>query len=59
MLPPVYEVLNKDTIKSEIPPPLSVPKRGYASKKVSWRKPFQYIVYKLKAFFLRHIMRKK
>ena len=55
----MYEVPNKDTIKHEVIPPLSVPKRGYASKKVSCRKPFQYIVYKLKAFFLRHIMRKK
>ena len=29
----MYEVLDKDTIKSEILPHLSVAKRGYVSKK--------------------------
>ena len=30
--PMMYEVLNKETLKSEILPHLSVAKRGYASK---------------------------
>ena len=30
----MYEMPNKETLKSEIPPHLSVAKRGYASKKV-------------------------
>ena len=30
--PLMYEVLDNDTIKSEIPPHLSVAKRGYVSK---------------------------
>jgi len=35
----MYEVLDKDTIKSEILPYLSVAKRGYVTK-VTWRRSF-------------------
>ena len=35
----MYEVLDKDTIKFEILPHLSVEKRGYVTK-VTWRKSF-------------------
>jgi len=37
--PLMYEVLDKDTIKFEILPHLSVEKRGYVTK-VTWRKSF-------------------
>ena len=33
----MYEVLDKDTIKSEILPYLSVAKRGYVTKETWWR----------------------
>lgn len=52
--PMMYEVPNKETLKSEILPHLSVAKRGYTSKKVIWWKPFQPLLYKLKASFLWH-----
>ena len=54
----MYEVLDKDTIKSEILPHLSVAKRGCVSNKVTWRKSSQPLFCKLKASFLRHKMRK-
>ena len=43
----MYEVLDKDTIKIEILPHLSVAKRGYATKS-DLSKVIQYILYKLK-----------
>ena len=54
----MYEVLDKDTIKFEIMPHLSVTKRGYVTKS-DLLEVVQYILYKLKASFLWHIMRKK
>ncbi|OFQ07914.1 hypothetical protein HMPREF2955_03845 [Prevotella sp. HMSC073D09] len=56
--PPLYEVPHKGTMKSEIPPHSSVAKHGCASKKGDLAEIFQYILYKLKASFLWHIMRK-
>ena len=47
----MYEVLNKDTIKSEIPPPLSVSKRGYTPKKVSWQKPLSILYLQVESIF--------
>ena len=55
----MYEVPDKETMKSEIPPHSSVAKHGHASKKGNLAEFFQYILYKLKASFLWHIMRKK
>ena len=46
-------------IRTEILPHLSVAKRGYASKKVTWRKLFQCFLCLLKASFQWHIMRRK
>ena len=43
----MYEVLDKDTVKSEILPHLSVAKRGYVSKS-DLVEVIQYILYKLK-----------
>ena len=43
----MYEVLNKDTIKSEILPHLSVAKRGYVTKSYLVE-AIQYILYRLK-----------
>ncbi len=54
----MYEVLHKDSMKSEIPPHLSVAKRGYASKS-NLLKAFQCILYKLKTSLKWHIIRKK
>ena len=47
--PPMYEVPDKETMKSEIPPHSSAAKHGYASKKGNLAEFFQYILYKLKA----------
>ena len=52
-LPLMYEVLDKDTIKSVILPHLSVAKRGYASKS-NLLDAFQCMLYKLKTSFLWH-----
>ena len=49
--PLMYKVLDKDTIKSEILPHLSVANRGYASKS-NLLDAFQCMLYKLKASFL-------
>ena len=57
-LPLMYEVLDKDTMKSEILLHLPVAKRGYASKN-NLLKAFQCILYKLKTSLQWHIMRKK
>ena len=54
----MYEVPDKDTIKSEILPFLSVAKRGYVTKS-DLLEVVQCIRYKLKAGCLWHIMRKK
>jgi len=43
----MYEVLDKDTIKSEILPHLPVAKRGYVSKS-DLVEIIQYLLYKLK-----------
>ena len=43
----MYEVLDKDTIKSEIFPHLSVAKRGYVTKSYL-AEAIQYILYRLK-----------
>ena len=43
----MYEVLDKDTIKSEILPHLSVAKRGYVTKSYLVE-AIQYILYRLK-----------
>ena len=43
----MYEVLDKDTIKSEILPHLSVAKRGYVTKSYL-AEAIQYILYRLK-----------
>ena len=56
--PLVYKVPNKDTIKFEILPHLSVEKRGYVTKS-DLLEVVQYILYKLKADCLWDIMRKK
>ena len=45
--PLMYEVLDKDTIKSEILPHLPVAKRGYVSKS-DLVEIIQYLLYKLK-----------
>ncbi len=55
----MYEVPNKDAMKYEVLPHLSVAKRGYTSKKVIWWKPFQPLLYKLKASFLWYTIWKK
>ena len=47
------KAMDKDTIKSEILPHLSVAKRGYASKS-NLLDAFQCMLYKLKASFLWH-----
>lgn len=57
--PLTYEVMNKDVMKSKILPHSPATKYGYPQKMVTWRKFFQYTLYKLKASSLRHIMRKK
>ena len=57
--PMMYEVPNKDTMKYEVLPHLSVAKRGYTSKKVIWWKPFQPLLDKLKASFLWHTIWKR
>ena len=54
----MYEVLDKETMKSEIPLHLPAAKRGYASKN-NLLKAFQCILYKLKTSLQWHIMRKK
>ncbi len=54
----MYEVLDKDTIKFEILPYLSVAKRGYVTKS-DLLEVIQCILYKLKAGCLWDIMRKK
>ena len=50
----MYEVLDKDTIKSEILPYLSVAKRGYVTKS-DLVEVIQCILYKLKTSCRRHI----
>ena len=55
----MYEVSDKGTMKSEIPPHSSAAKHDHASKKDNLAEVFQYILYKLKASFQWHIMRKK
>ena len=55
----MYEVPDKETVKSEFLYHLSAAKHGYASKKDNLAEVFQYILYKLKASFQWHIMRKK
>ena len=54
----MYEVLDKDTIKFEILPHLSVAKRGYVTKS-GLLEVIQCILYNLKTGCLWHIMRKK
>ena len=54
----MYEVLDKDTIKTVILPHLSVAKRGYVTKS-DLLEVIQCILYKLKAGCLWDIMRKK
>ena len=54
----MYEVLDKDTIKFEILPHLSVAKRGYVTKS-DLLEVIQCILYKLKTDCLWDIMRKK
>ena len=54
----MYEVLDKDTIKSTILPHLSVAKHGYASKS-NLLDAFQCMLYKLKTSLQWHKMRKK
>ena len=54
----MYEVLDKDTMKSEILLHLPVAKRSYDSKS-NLLKAFQGILYKLKTSLQWHIMRKK
>ena len=54
----MYEVLDKDTMKSEILLHLPVAKRSYDSKS-NLLKAFQGILYKLKTSLRWHIMRKK
>ena len=54
----MYEVLDKDTIKFEILPYLSVAKRGYVTKS-DLVEVVQCILYKLKTGCQWHIMRKK
>jgi len=54
----MYEVLDKDTIKFEILPYLSVAKRGYVTKG-NLLEVIQCILYKLKTGCQWHIMRKK
>ena len=54
----MYEVLDKDTIKFEILPHLSVAKRGYVIKS-DLSEVVQYILYKLKTGCQWHIMRKR
>jgi len=46
-------------IRTEILPHLSVAKRGYASKKITWGELFQCFLCQLKASFQWHIMRRK
>ena len=46
------EARNEDAIKYEVLPHLSVAKRGCVLKKVIWWKPFQPLLYKLKAALL-------
>ena len=54
----MYEVLDKETMKSEILLHLPAAKRGYASKS-NLLKAFQCILYKLKTSLQWHLMRKK
>ena len=54
----MYKVLDKDTIKSEILPYLSVAKRGYVTRS-DLLEVIQCILYKLKTGCLWDIMRKK
>ena len=56
--PLMYEVLDKDTIKFEILPHLSVAKRGYVTKS-DLVEVVQCILYKLKTGGQWHIMRKR
>ena len=56
--PLMYEVLDKDTIKFEILPHLSVAKRGYVTKS-DLLEVIQCVLYKLKTGCLWDIMRKK
>ena len=51
----MYEVLDKDTIKSEILPHLSVAKRGYVSKS-DLAEVIQCLLYKLKTGCKRHMI---
>ncbi len=57
--PFIYEVPNKDMMKSEILPHSPVAKHGYVPPRGNLAGVFQYNLYKLKASFLWHIMRKK
>ena len=57
--PFIYDVPNKDMMKSEILPHSPVAKHGYVPPKVTWQEFFQNNLYKLKVSFLWHIMRKK
>jgi len=54
----MYKVLDKDTIKFEILPHLSVAKRGYVTKS-DLLEVIQCVLYKLKTDCQWHIMRKK
>ena len=54
----MYEVQDKDTIKFEILPHLSVAKRGYVTKS-DLLEVIQCILYMLKTGCQWHIMRKK
>ena len=51
----MYEVLDKDTIKSEILPHLSVAKRGYVSQS-DLVEVIQCLLYKLKTGCKRHMI---
>ena len=57
--PFIYEVPNKDMMKSEILPHSPVAKHGYVPPRGNLAGGFQYMLYKQKASFLWHIMRKK
>ena len=54
----MYEVLDKDTIKSEILPHLSMAKRSYVTKSYL-AEALQCILYRLKTGCQWHIIRKK
>ena len=56
--PLMYEVLDKDTIESEILPHLSVAKRGYVSQS-NLTEVIQYILYKLETGCQWHMLTRK